>query len=58
MVFDPDIKVPLSANPIVESTEIILEPAGVASKHFVFGTIIKSPATSEVSSYPTNKPIL
>ena len=43
---------------MVESTEIIFEPADTVSKDFVFGTITKSPAISEVSSYPTNKPIL
>ena len=57
-MFEPDIKVPVTPNPIVESTEIILEPTDTVSKDFVFGTITKSPAISEVSSYPTNKPIL
>ena len=57
-MFEPDIKVPVTPNPIVESTEITLEPADTASRDLVLGTITKSPLTSEVSSYPTNKPIL
>ena len=49
-MFKPDIKVPVTPNPIVESTEIILEPIDTDSIDFVFGTITKSPSTSEVSS--------
>ena len=50
--------VPVTPNPIVESTVITLAPIETFSIDFVFGTTIKSPATSELSSYPTNNPIL
>ena len=53
MVLMPDAIVPISANPIVESTEITEDPTETFSRHFVFGVIVKLPSTAEISLYPT-----
>ena len=58
IVLLPDIIVPFSGNPIVESTEITDEPTGTFFKLFVFGVIVKFPRTAEVSLYPTKSEIL
>ena len=58
IVFTPDIIVPVVPKPTVESTVITLAPTETFSIDFVFGTTIKSLLTSELSSYPINKPIL
>ena len=54
----PDIIVPCSGNPIVESTEITSDPIETSFKHFVFGVIVKFPRMAEVSLYPTKSEIL
>ena len=54
----PDISVPCSGNPIVESTEITEDPIETFSKHFVLGVIAKLPSTDEESLYPTKSEIL
>ena len=43
IVLDPLIKVPVAPNPIVESTEIIEDPAGAASSDFVNPGIVNVP---------------
>ena len=58
IVFTPDTIVPVVPKPTVESTVITLAPTETFSIDFVFGTTIKSLLTSELSSYPINKPIL
>ena len=58
IVLIPDMIVPVVPKPTVESTVITLYPTAIFSKDLELGIIIKSPWTSEVSSYPTNNPIL
>jgi hypothetical protein len=54
----PDIIVPCSGNPIVESTEITDAPTETFFRLFVFGVIVKFPRTAEDSLYPTKSEIL
>ena len=58
IVFTPAIIVPAVPNPIVESTFITDAPIETVSNDFVLGTTTKSSLTLDVSSYPTNNPIL
>ena len=50
--------IPVSLNPIVESTEIIEDPMETFSKHFVFWVIVKFPSIADLSSYPMKSEIL
>ena len=54
----PDIIVPDSSNPIVESTGITEDPTETFSRHFVFCVTVKLPSTAEISLYPTKSEIL
>ena len=58
IVLLPHSNVPLSSNPIVESTVITVEFLVVFSITLVFGVILKDPVIKDLSSYPTNKLIL
>ena len=58
IVLGPLIKVPVAPNPIVESTEIIGDPAGAASSDFVNPGIVNVPWIKSRSLNPTNSEIL
>ena len=57
IVLLPETIVPLSENPIVESTVITFEPAADSSTDLLFGVILNTPLMSEISSYPINRSI-
>ena len=46
IVLIPDNRVPVALNPIVESTDIILDPIETCSRDFVFGIMTKSSSRS------------
>ena len=48
------IIVPVFANPTVESTEIIEEPADTLSRALVLPGMVKTPWIKSLSLYPTN----
>lgn len=54
----PEINVPVTPNPIVESTAMTEDPIETELITLVFGWIVKLPSIKSFSSYPTNNPIL